>query len=73
MGTIKFKSNLKCNGCVNAIKPGIESIKEIKSRRVFFDVENKTLKVDFENISDNEICKKVIHIVTNSGYTIEKL
>lgn len=73
MQTLKFKTSLKCNGCVNAIKPGIDAIKEIKSWRVFLDVQDKTLEVDFDDSSEIEITNKVQKILTKAGYLIEKI
>jgi len=73
MQTLKFKTSLKCNGCVNAIKPSIDTIKEIKSWRVFLDVQDKTLEVDFENSSESEMINAVKDAVRNTGYTIEEL
>ena len=73
MKSIKFKTNLKCNGCINAIKPNIEVIKEIKSWRVFLDVQEKTLEIDYDTISEDEISIAVQDAVTKAGYIIEKL
>jgi copper chaperone CopZ len=73
MKSIQFKTNLKCNGCINAIKPNIEAIKEIKSWRVFLDVQEKTLEVDFENSTEEEIANAVQKVVKEAGYIIEKM
>jgi copper chaperone len=73
MKSIQFKTNLKCNGCVNAIKPNIEAINEVKSWRVFLDVQEKTLEVDYDTISEDEILDAVQDAVTKAGYNIEKL
>lgn len=73
MQTLRFKTSLKCNGCVNAIKPGIEAIKEIKSWRVFLDVQDKTLEVEFDDSPKDEILTKVKNAVTKAGYKIEQI
>lgn len=73
MKSIQFKTNLKCNGCINAIKPNIEAIKDIKSWRVFLDVQEKTLEVDFENSTEDEIANAVQKVVKEAGYHIEKI
>ncbi len=73
MKSVQFKTNLKCKGCINAIKPNMEAIKEIESWRVFLDVQKKTLEVDFDNISEDEISIAVQDAVTKAGYNIEKL
>jgi len=72
MQTLKFKTNLKCNGCVNAIKPGVDSIKGIKSWRVFLDVQEKTLEVDIDSNSEEEVTIAVQDAVTKAGYKIGK-
>ena len=73
MNTIKFKTSLKCNGCVNAIKPGMDSVKGISFWEVFLDVTDKVLEVEFDNIPENEIQEKVESVVKKAGYQIEKL
>lgn len=73
MKKIRFKTSLKCNGCVEAIKPGMESINNIDSWRVFLDIQDKILEVDFETSSEEELTKEIIETVTKAGYSIEKL
>jgi copper chaperone CopZ len=73
MQTLRFKSSLKCNGCVNAIKPSMDAINGIKRWRVFLDVQDKTLEVDLEDSNSEEIAKTVIEAVTKAGYTIERI
>ena len=72
MKTIRFKSNLKCNGCVNAIKPGMENIDEIKSWRVFLDVNDKIIEVETDGNTE-KIATNVEDVVTKAGYKVEKL
>ncbi len=73
MKTVKFKTNLKCNGCVKTITPNMDSINEIESWRVFLDVQEKTLEVDYDNYSEDEITSAIQDAVTKAGYNIEKL
>ena len=73
MNTIKFKTNLKCDGCINAIKPGMDTITGIKSWEVFLDVQDKILEVDYDDSSEEEIINTVQNAVTKAGYDIEKL
>ena len=72
MKTLRFKSSLKCNGCVNAIKPGMQSIDGIKSWRVILDVQDKVIEVDTED-DEEKIAKAVQEAVTREGYSLEKL
>ena len=73
MKSIKFKTNLKCDGCINAIKPGMDAIKEIESWKVFLEAQDKTLEVDFEDSDENELLSLIQDAVTKAGYNIEKL
>ena len=70
MKTLRFKSSLKCNGCVNAIKPGMEAIDDIKSWRVFLDVDDKIIEVETEG-DEEKIANEVKDAVTKAGYKIE--
>jgi copper chaperone len=72
MKTLRFKSNLKCNGCVNAIKPGMESINDIKSWRVYLDVNDKIIEVETDGNTD-KVANSVQDVVTKAGYQIERL
>ena len=73
MDTIKFKTSLKCNGCINAIKPGMDAIEGIESWEVFLDVADKVLEVEYNNVVENEIKEKIESAVKKAGYKIEKM
>ena len=72
MKRLKFKSSLKCNGCINAIKPGMEAIDDINAWRVFLDVEDKIIEVETDG-DEEIITNSVQEAVTKAGYTIERL
>ena len=72
MKTLRFKSSLKCNGCVNTIKPGMEAIDDIKSWRVFLDVDDKVIEVETEG-DEAKIVEEVKNAVTKAGYKIVQL
>lgn len=65
MKTFKFKTSLKCNGCVQNIKPYLENKQEIVSWKVDLNHPDKILEVSAENISENDIIKQL----TPSGYS----
>ena len=73
MQTLRFKTSLKCNGCVNAIKPSMDTISGIKTWRVFLDVQEKTLEVDLDNSNSEQIANAVKEAVTTAGYNIERI
>jgi len=72
MKTLRFKSSLKCNGCVNAIKPAMEAIDDVKSWRVFLDVSDKIIEIETEG-SEEKVSKEVQEAVTKAGYRIEQI
>ena len=72
MKTIRFKSSLKCNGCVNAIKPGMDSIDAIKKWRVFLDVQEKIFEVEVEE-DEEKVTQEIKNAVTKAGYKIDKI
>ena len=72
MKRLRFKSGLKCNGCINAIKPGIGIIDDIKVWRVFLDVEDKIIEVETDG-DEETIANSVQEVVTKAGYTIERI
>lgn len=69
METLRFKTSLKCGGCVSAITPGLESLNEIEKWSVDLESPDKVLKVEAsEDISD-----KVMDSVKKTGYLISRL
>lgn len=69
MQKILFKTSLKCNGCVNAIKPGMDSIQDVHSWNVLLDTDNKVLEVE----ADNDVTEQVLESVKKAGYEISRL
>ncbi len=67
METLEFKTNLKCAGCMYAIKPYMDEIKGIKSWNVDLEDADKTVKVENESASVDEI-KEAIR---KAGYSAE--
>lgn len=67
MDTLKFKTNLKCAGCMYAIKPHIEKIKGIKSWDVDLEDPDKTVTVEGDKISP----KKIKKAIEKAGYNAE--
>jgi copper chaperone len=69
METLRFKTSLKCGGCVKAITPGLESLHSIGKWSVDLESPDKVLEVEAsEDISD-----QVIDIVKKAGYVISQL
>lgn len=69
MGKLRFKTSLKCGGCIKAITPGLESLNSIDKWSVDLESPDKVLEVEApEDISD-----KVIESVKKAGYLISRL
>jgi len=69
METLRFKTSLKCGGCIKAITPGLESLNSIEKWPVDLESPDKVLKVEApEDISD-----QVIDSVKKAGYLISRL
>ncbi len=69
MKTLRFKTSLKCGGCVKAITPGLESLTAIDKWSVDLESSDKVLEVEAsEDISD-----QVMDSVKKAGYVISQL
>ena len=69
---MKFKTSLKCGGCVNSIRPYLEKIKEIKSWEVDLNSPEKILTVQVDKDSD-ELKNTIISSFKQAGYNAELL
>ena len=69
MGTLKFKTSLKCGGCINAIKPGLESLDLAGKWNVDLESADKTLSVE----APEEMAEKILDSVKKAGYLISRL
>ena len=64
MSTLKFKTNIKCTGCLSKIGPTLDKVKGIDKWKVNLNDENKMLIIETEELNANE----VIHIVEGTGF-----
>lgn len=69
MTTLRFKTSLKCGGCVKAITPGLESLNIIEKWTVDLESPDKVLEVE----APEDISEKVMDSVKKAGYTISRL
>lgn len=63
-----FKTNIKCNGCVQKVKPFLDGIKEVKTWQVDLESPDRILTIEGEVIGD-----VIIKAITDSGYHAEKI
>ena len=61
---MKFRTNLKCGGCVQSIRPNLDSMKEIREWDVDLDSPERTLTVEGEGLDAG----KIIAALEAAGY-----
>jgi copper chaperone CopZ len=66
---LRFKTNLKCGNCINAIYPDLNSLSGIISWKVDLTSRPSVLEVQTETATEQEI----INAVKKAGYKIEPL
>lgn len=69
METLKFKTNIKCTGCVAKVTPLLNNESEIKKWEVDIFNPEKILTVEARNIE----AQKVIETIEKAGFKAEKL
>lgn len=66
MSTLRFKTSMKCGGCVSKVTPSLNGIDGIKTWKVDFTMPQSTLEVE----TDENIGQQVIDAVKKEGYNI---
>lgn len=69
METLKFETSLKCSGCVAAIQPKMDELKNVSKWEVDLTKTVKILSVEGEGLNENEITT----ILKDSGYSATKM
>ena len=69
METIRFKTNLKCGGCIKAINTGLESLNIIDTWNVDLDNPDRVLEIK----APEDVSEQVIESVKKAGYQISRL
>lgn len=67
--TIQFKTNINCSGCLESIKPHLDSMAGISKWEVDLANLNKILTVEFEGITAHEIVQRGLM----AGYKLEPI
>jgi copper chaperone len=67
MNTLKFKTNVKCGGCIATVTPHLNLVKGIVSWNVDTTDPLKIMTVETEGISAEEI----ISVMKTAGYQAE--
>jgi len=64
MNTLKFKTNVKCDGCIATVTPHLNKVKGIVSWNVDTTDPLKILTVEAEEIS----AETIVLVMKNAGY-----
>jgi len=60
MKTQKFKTNIACSNCLAKVTPVLNAEPKIKSWSVDLEAEDRTLTVESDNITPDEVFKTVL-------------
>ncbi len=71
MNTLKFKTNLKCAGCMYAIKPYMDALEGVNSWDVDLDSPEKVVEVKTDSATPEEIKEAIEKAIGEAGYTAE--
>ena len=63
----KFKTNIKCGGCIQTVKPFLDGLKEIDNWQVDLGSPDRILSVE-----GNILEEKVIAAIQAAGYRAER-
>ena len=69
MKTLKFKTNIKCDGCISTITPFLNGAKGIEKWAVDVTVPEKILSVTTDNLS----AEYIEMILQKAGYKAEEI
>ncbi len=65
METLTFKTNLKCNGCIAAVKPLLDTIDGLQKWEVDLTTPERTLKAE---VNSEIVKEKIISAFREKGY-----
>ena len=69
MKTIKFKTNINCNGCIKSVTPFLNELDNLDIWKVDIDNSDKILEVTLDDDND----KTVTDAVKKAGFEISKI
>lgn len=65
METLKYKTTLKCDGCVAAVKPGLDRMEGLKNWSVDLNSPDRTLTALVET---SDLSEKIVETFERAGY-----
>ena len=69
MKTLKFKSNIKCTGCVSKVSPVLDNAEGIERWNVDIYNPQKTLTVETDSLNAEEVA----NLVEKAGFKAEEI
>lgn len=69
MKTLKFKTNINCNGCIAKVTPLLNQVKGIAQWAVDTTNPQRILSVETDELTGNDI----IDVVKKAGFNIEEI
>ena len=69
MKTVKFKTNINCNGCIKSVTPFLNELDNLDIWKVDIDNSDKILEVTLDDDND----KTVTDAVKKAGFEISKI
>ena len=69
MKTVKYKTNINCNGCIKSVTPFLNELDNIDIWKVDIENPNKILEVTLDDDND----KTVTDAVKKAGFEISKI
>ncbi len=73
MKKLRFKTDLKCGGCIEAITPYMNEVEGIESWEVDLSSPNKVVEVSTRSASAESIQKAIEKGISEAGYTVERI
>jgi copper chaperone len=70
METLKFKTNIKCGGCIAAVTPHLNAVPEIEKWEVDIENPDKILTIEPKAELDEQ---EVVETLEKAGYKAEKI
>jgi copper chaperone len=69
MTTVKYKTNIHCNGCIKSVTPFLNELDNIETWKVDTENPDKILEIELED--DNKDI--IIESVKKAGFEIEEI
>ncbi len=71
MHTLKFKTNINCNGCINAVTPHLNKVEGLESWKV--DTENPDKILTAATTEDGPDAAAITAVVEKAGFKISTI